>query len=68
LTLPDILDAPMTLVPGPDLAANYRAALAHGTASTNSHPVATMMLNGLVMALAIATFKTPALPAPRAGA
>jgi sn-glycerol 3-phosphate transport system permease protein len=54
LTLRDILDAPMTLVPGPDLIANYRDALALGTISTNGEPVAAMMLNSLVMALAIA--------------
>ena len=57
LSLQDILDAPMTLVPGPDLAANYREALAQGTAGTNGQPVAAMMLNSLVMALAIAIGK-----------
>jgi len=36
LPLRDILDAPMTLVPGPDFAANYREALAQGTAGTNA--------------------------------
>ena len=57
LPLQDILDAPMTLVPGPDLLANYRDALAFGTALTNGQPVAAMMLNSLVMALAIAIGK-----------
>lgn len=57
LPLRDILDAPMTLVPGPNLAANYREALASGTAGTNGQPVARMMLNSLVMALAIAIGK-----------
>jgi len=57
LPLRDILDAPMTLVPGPDFAANYREALAQGTAGTNGQPVAAMMLNSLVMALAIAIGK-----------
>jgi sn-glycerol 3-phosphate transport system permease protein len=57
LPLQDILDAPMTLFPGPDLSANYRDALARGTAGTNGQPVAAMMLNSLVMALAIATGK-----------
>jgi sn-glycerol 3-phosphate transport system permease protein len=57
LPLRDVLDAPMTLVPGPDLAANYHDALAQGTAGTNGQPVAAMMLNSLVMALAIATGK-----------
>ena len=57
LPLRDILDGPMTLIPGPDFAANYREALAQGTAGTNGQPVAAMMLNSLVMALAIAIGK-----------
>jgi sn-glycerol 3-phosphate transport system permease protein len=57
LTLRDILDAPMTLVPGPDIFANYRAALTAGTISTSGQPVAAMLLNSLVMALAIAIGK-----------
>ena len=57
LPLRDILDAPMTLVPGPTFAVNYREALAQGTAGTNGQPVGTMMLNSLVMALAIAVSK-----------
>src|SRR5271166_6375472 len=57
LTLRDILDAPMTLVPGPDFIPNYRQALAAGTAGTSGQPVAAMMLNSLVMALAIAVGK-----------
>jgi sn-glycerol 3-phosphate transport system permease protein len=57
LPLRDILDAPMTLVPGPNLFANYRDALSSGTAGTNGQPVARMMLNSLVMALAIAIGK-----------
>jgi sn-glycerol 3-phosphate transport system permease protein len=57
LPLRDILDAPMTLVPGPNLLANYRDALSSGTAGTNGEPVARMMLNSLVMALAIAIGK-----------
>ena len=47
----------MTLVPGTDLLANYFDALALGTAGTNGQPVAAMMLNTLVMALAIAIGK-----------
>src|SRR6266581_5179968 len=57
LTPRDILDAPMTLVPGPHLLANYREALAAGTIGTNGQPVARMMLNSLVMALTIAIGK-----------
>ena len=47
----------MTLGPGTDLLANYFDALALGTAGTNGQPVAAMMLNTLVMALAIAIGK-----------
>ena len=57
LTLRDILDAPMTLIPGPHLVANYRAALAEGTIGTSGQGVAAMMANSLVMALAIAVGK-----------
>ena len=57
LTLRDILDTPMTLVPGPDIFTNYRAALAAGTISTSGQPVAAMLLNSLIMALAIAAGK-----------
>ena len=57
LTLREILAAPMTLVPGRDLLANYRAALALGTAGTNGQPVAAMMLNSIVMALGLAIGK-----------
>ena len=57
LTSRDILDAPMTLLPGPDILANYRTALAAGTMSTSGQPVAGMLLNSLVMALAIAAGK-----------
>jgi sn-glycerol 3-phosphate transport system permease protein len=57
LTLRDILDAPMTLIPGPHLLANYREALALGAVGTNGQPVGAMMLNSLVMALAIAIGK-----------
>jgi sn-glycerol 3-phosphate transport system permease protein len=57
LTPRDILDAPMTLLPGPDILANYRTALAAGTMSTSGEPVSGMLLNSLVMALAIAAGK-----------
>src|SRR5271154_4787006 len=57
LTLRDILDAPMTLIPGPDLAANFRAALTEGTIATSGQGVGAMMANSLVMALAIAVGK-----------
>jgi sn-glycerol 3-phosphate transport system permease protein len=57
LTPPEILDAPMTLAPGPNILANYRDALAIGSISTSGQPVAAMLLNSLVMALAIAAGK-----------
>jgi len=55
--LPDILEAPMTLVPGSRLAANFAEALSAGTAKTSGEPVTAMLLNSLVMALAIAAGK-----------
>src|SRR6202158_4919423 len=57
LTAQDILDAPMTLVPGSHLIENLRQALAVGTAKTSGQPVAAMLLNSLVMALVIAAGK-----------
>jgi sn-glycerol 3-phosphate transport system permease protein len=57
LTLRDILDAPMTLIPGLHLFANFRAALAEGTIATSGQGVGAMMANSLVMALAIAIGK-----------
>jgi sn-glycerol 3-phosphate transport system permease protein len=55
--LPDILEAPMTLVPGSRLAANFAEALSAGTAKTSGEPVTAMLLNSLIMALAIAAGK-----------
>jgi sn-glycerol 3-phosphate transport system permease protein len=55
--LPDILEAPMTLVPGSRLAANFAEALSAGTAKTSGEPVTAMLMNSLVMALAIAAGK-----------
>ncbi len=57
LTPRDILNGPMTLVPGPNMLANYRAALSSGSIGTSGQPVAAMLLNSLVMALAIAAGK-----------
>jgi len=56
-TAADILDAPMSMLPGPHLFANFRDALSLGTAKTSGEPVAAMMLNSLVMALVIAAGK-----------
>ncbi len=55
--LPDILEAPMTLVPGTRLVANFAEALTAGTAKTSGEPVTVMLLNSLVMALVIAIGK-----------
>jgi sn-glycerol 3-phosphate transport system permease protein len=55
--LPDIVEAPMSLVPGTQFATNIGAALASGTAKTSGEPVAAMLLNSLVMALVIAAGK-----------
>ena len=52
--LPDILDAPMTLMPGTQLLSNLHETIAEGTAKTSGEPVAAMLLNSLVMALVIA--------------
>jgi sn-glycerol 3-phosphate transport system permease protein len=57
LSLRDILAAPMTLIPGPQLIANYREALTSGTMATSGQSVAAMMVNSLVMALLIAVGK-----------
>jgi sn-glycerol 3-phosphate transport system permease protein len=55
--LPDILEAPMSLVPGSRLLANLGDALAAGTAKTSGQPVAAMLGNSLLMALVIAAGK-----------
>jgi sn-glycerol 3-phosphate transport system permease protein len=55
--LSDILEAPMTLVPGSHLVANFAEALTAGTAKTSGVPVTAMLLNSLVMALVIAAGK-----------
>jgi sn-glycerol 3-phosphate transport system permease protein len=55
--LSDILAFPMSLVPGRRLVANFAEALTAGTAKTSGQPVAAMLANSLVMALAIAAGK-----------
>jgi sn-glycerol 3-phosphate transport system permease protein len=57
LTNQDILNAPMPLIPGGHLVANYVGALTGGSAMTSGQSVGGMMLNSLVMALAIALGK-----------
>jgi sn-glycerol 3-phosphate transport system permease protein len=57
LSLDEVLQVPMRLVPGSHLVENYAAVLAHGSERGSSAPVGPMMWNSLVMALAIATGK-----------
>ena len=56
-TLEEVLSVPMPLLPGDQLWQNYSQALTAGTAKGVSSPVARMMLNSLVMAVAIALGK-----------
>jgi sn-glycerol 3-phosphate transport system permease protein len=57
LDLDAILQAPMPLLPGRRLIANFAEALGAGTAKTSGVAVSRMMLNSLVMALIIAAGK-----------
>ena len=57
LDLDAILQAPMPLIPGGRLVANFTEALTAGTAKTSGVSVGTMMLNSLVMAVVIAAGK-----------
>ncbi len=57
LSLDEVLQVPMQLVPGTHLVENYRAVLAHGSERGSSAPVGPMMWNSLVMALTIAIGK-----------
>jgi sn-glycerol 3-phosphate transport system permease protein len=56
-TLDDILSVPMPLLPGDQLWENYTQVLTAGTTKGVTAPVARMMFNSLVMALAIALGK-----------
>ncbi|SOZ35225.1 sn-glycerol-3-phosphate ABC transporter permease UgpE [Cupriavidus neocaledonicus] len=56
LTAEEVLDAPMTLIPGSQLIENYRTVLFQGVGEAAS-PVSTMMKNSLIMALGIALGK-----------
>src|SRR5687767_888045 len=56
-SLEDILSVPMPLLPGDRLWENYSQVLTGGTTKGVSAPVASMMANSLVMALAIALGK-----------
>ena len=52
--LEDIMQVPMPLLPGDQLVENYSQALAAGSTTGSSAPVARMLLNSSIMALAIA--------------
>ncbi len=56
LTADEVLQAPMTLLPGGHLLENYRTVLLDGVGNAAS-PVSTMMKNSLIMALGIALGK-----------
>ncbi len=53
----DIIQPPLPLLPGPHLIDNYTEALTRGVAQAAGAPVALMLWNSLVMALAIAIGK-----------
>ena len=53
----DIIQPPLPLVPGPYLLDNYGEALTRGVAQAAGSPVALMLWNSLVMAMAIAVGK-----------
>ena len=58
LTLPDVLDAPMTLLPGRHLVENFVTALTEGAIlGGGGTPVWRLLLNSLIMALGIAIGK-----------
>ncbi len=57
LTLEQVLEVPMRLLPGDRLWANYTQVLGAGSTRGSTAPVAPMMFNSLVMALVIALGK-----------
>src|SRR5947199_9331906 len=57
LTLDQILQVPMPILPGDRLWENYLKALTAGASGAAAAPVGRMMLNSLVMAVAIAVGK-----------
>lgn len=56
LTAEDVLQAPMTLIPGPHLIDNYSEVLTHDMGNSAT-PVGTMLMNSLIMALGISLGK-----------
>jgi sn-glycerol 3-phosphate transport system permease protein len=57
LTAEEVLQAPMSLVPGSHLIENYATVLARGTSNASAAPVGRMMANSLIVALVIAVSK-----------
>ena len=57
LTLEQILEVPMPLLPGDQLISNYSQVLLAGSTKGSAAPVSTMMMNSLIMALTIAVGK-----------
>ncbi len=58
LTLPEVLDAPMTLLPGRQFVANYVTALTEGAIlGGGGTPVWRLLMNSLIMAMGIAVGK-----------
>jgi len=53
LTAEEVLQAPMSLVPGSHLVENYTKAFVEGTSRASAAPVGRMMLNSLIMAVVI---------------
>lgn len=56
LTAEQVLDAPMTLIPGPHLLDNYSTVLFSGV-GVAAAPVSTMLMNSMIMALGISLGK-----------
>lgn len=57
LTLPEVLQAPMPVIPGGELLTNYAEALGSGTRQTSGTPVTLLLLNSLVLAVGVAVGK-----------
>ena len=57
LTLDQIIQVPMPLVPGDQFWNNYSQVLAHGSAKGSAAPVSTMLVNSFVMAIIVALGK-----------
>ena len=56
-TFDEIVNVPMSLVPGSHLVENYTQALSHGSEKGSSAPVGTMLLNSFVVAVSVAIGK-----------